>query len=67
MTNKKRPGGLRNPPGGRPVLPENKRRVKLSITLDPATVAKVRALRAREREPLSQVVERLLEERLSIS
>lgn len=61
MTDKpEKRGGLRTPPGGRPTLLESERKVKLSITLDHATVARLRARRTRPNEPLSQVIERLL-------
>lgn len=62
MTTKPTPGGLRNPPGGRPPLPEDERRVKVSITLSKVTVARLREQRQRPNEPLSQVIERLLNE-----
>lgn len=56
----KKLGGLRNPPRGRPPLPKDERRVKVSITLDAATVAYIKTQRQRENEPISQVIERLL-------
>ena len=62
MNHKPTPGGFRNPPGGRPPLPENERRVKVSITLSKVTVARLKEQRRRPNEPLSQVIERLLSE-----
>lgn len=61
MTDKPKPGGLRNPPGGRPPLPEGERKVKVSITISQATREKVLRHRARPHEALSQVIERLLQ------
>jgi hypothetical protein len=63
MTSKPGRGGLRNPAGGRPSKPKEERRRKVIITLDPDVVDWLNAKRARENEPLSQVIERLLKKR----
>lgn len=57
---KPKPGGLRNPPGGRPKMDPDARKVKLSITISPELAAWLRTKRARLNEPISQVVEREL-------
>lgn len=60
MTDKPQPGGLRNPPGGRPKLPEDEKKVKINITISPALHAALLARRDPPTEKLSQVIERLL-------
>lgn len=61
MTDKpKGRGGRRSPAGGRPPKPESEKRIKLSITLSKATVEHIKRQRKRPREPISQVIERLL-------
>jgi len=60
MTDKPTPGGLRNPPGGRPPLPESERKVKLSITISPEVRDWLKAKRKRPNEPISQVIDRQL-------
>lgn len=61
MTDKpKGRGGRREPPGGRPPKSESEKRIKLSITLSLHTVEYIKKQRKRPREPISQVIERLL-------
>lgn len=60
MTEKKRPGGLRNPPGGRPPKAQEERKVKISITISPELRDWLKAKRTRPNEPMSQVIERQL-------
>lgn len=60
MTDKPQRGGLRNPPGGRPQLPENEKKVKINITISKALHDALLARRDPPTEPLSQVIERLL-------
>jgi hypothetical protein len=55
-----KPGGLRNPAGGRPRIEAGERKVKISVTVSPHVHHWLLAQRQRPHEPLSQVVDRIL-------
>lgn len=60
MTDRRKPGGRREPPGGRPPLPPEERRVKVSISISPEVRQWLTGQRERPNEPISRVIERLL-------
>jgi hypothetical protein len=55
-------GGRRTGAGRSPLNPSGRKR-KVSITLDPDVVAWLTTQRQRDNEPISNVIERLLQER----
>ena len=57
---KPKPGGLRNPAGGRPRMEPSERKVKVNWTIDPDVITWLEGQRQRPKEPISTVANREL-------